>query len=140
MVAESLRRNLQRGLWKQLLWADHPGRKSLVHHVLGECLQRGTVGSHAIRPIIGPKCLPGFLQVVDKKGEGQGQCVGVLETVNCQFLGFCGGVEQTRRHPGVFPVYVLADDHCVHDGEDPGPPVVVLFHLFEIGKESSDLR
>jgi hypothetical protein len=41
---------------------------------------------------------------------------------------------------GVFPVYVLPDDHCVHDGEDPGPPVVVLFHLFEIGKESSDLR
>jgi hypothetical protein len=21
----------------------------------------------------------------------------------------------------VFPVYVLADDRCVHDGEDPGP-------------------
>ena len=37
-------------------------------------------------------------------------------------------------------MHVLPDNHRMHHGEDSGTPVVVLLHLFEVGKEADDLR
>ena len=78
--------------------------------------------------------------MIDEEGQSQDRCIDIVQAVNHRVFGSSEYIVQTWGHPGILKINVLSDDYRVQDREYASPPVVVLSNLFEIRKETDDIR
>src|SRR5205823_3005973 len=97
----------------------HPGRKQLVRryysrgetllvHVASDRLVSGPVRLQAVGPEVVPDDAPGFLDMIEKPGQGKAQGVGIVETLDGKIARFAQRLVEAPCRPGMRAVDVLA--------------------------------
>src|SRR3954467_381016 len=120
------RLNLERleRLGREQLFRLQPAlRKSLLVVIAQECIEYRTVRRDAVRPPVLAHFAPRFLHMRDQPRQHRRHRRRLAVELHRMRLGLLERLVERLRDPSVLLVHVPADDHRVHDREDPGAPV-----------------
>src|SRR3954463_2472391 len=108
--------------------------KSLLVVIAQECIEYRAIRRDAVRPPVLAHLAPRFLHMRDQPGQHRRHRRRLAVELHRMRLRLLERLVERLRDPAVLLVDVAADDHRLHDGKDPGAPVMLASGRDVVGK------